>query len=90
MKECNLPRSVSNRLQAVPSNMFAVAGQRIRQVSIKFRITARQAGWIRHRQPMGDRQLRTVACDVTQRRGAHCSLLGGHWGADTVRFFGCG
>ena len=29
----------------------------------------RPAG-IRHRQPMGDRQLRTVACDVTQRRSA--------------------
>ena len=27
MNECNPPRSVSNRLQAVPSNMFAVAGQ---------------------------------------------------------------
>ena len=25
---------------------------------------------IRHRQPMGDRQLRTVACDVAQRRSA--------------------
>ena len=29
----------------------------------------RPAG-IRHRQPMGDRQLRTVACDITQRRSA--------------------
>ena len=29
----------------------------------------RPAG-IRHSQPMGDRQLRTVACDVTQRRSA--------------------
>ena len=27
MNECNPPRSVSNRLQVVPSNMFAVAGQ---------------------------------------------------------------
>ena len=43
----------------------------------------RPAG-IRHREPMGDRPLRTVAHDVTQRRGAHCSLLGGYQGVDTV------
>ena len=46
------------------------AGRAFAKCLLNFGLRPDRPAGIRHRQPMGDRQLRTVACDVTQRRSA--------------------
>ena len=45
-------------------------GRAFAKCLLNFGLRSDRPAGIRHRQPMGDRQLRTVACDVTQRQSA--------------------
>ena len=48
----------------------AWSGRAFAKCLLNFGLRPDRPAGIRHRQPMGDRPLRTVACDVTQRRSA--------------------